>query len=47
MSLVSPISAPAESVVASVLAELYANSRGDKLGLTRDSFAMILREVVA
>jgi RNA polymerase sigma-70 factor (ECF subfamily) len=47
MSLVSPISAPAESVVASVLAELYANSRGDKLGLTRDSFAMILREVGA
>lgn len=42
MSASKPISAPVQSAVAELAGELYAKSGGDKLGLTRGSFAEIL-----
>jgi RNA polymerase sigma-70 factor, ECF subfamily len=42
MSATIPISAPVQSAVAEILAELHAKSGCDRFGLTRESFATIL-----
>jgi RNA polymerase sigma-70 factor, ECF subfamily len=45
MRATKPISAAVQSAVAGVLAELYAKGGCDKIGLDRESFATVLREV--
>jgi RNA polymerase sigma-70 factor (ECF subfamily) len=47
MSLTKTISAPVKASVAELLAELYAKSGGEKIGLTPDSLGAILCDVAA
>ena len=45
MRATKPISAPVQSAVSNLLPELHAKSGCEKIGVTHESFAVILRDV--